>query len=68
VREGGVGVLQIGDHDEPVVRVEVRDTPVLDDGGETSHVVTEDGEETAHAEEEGVRDEDLLAVTLVEDE
>jgi hypothetical protein len=68
VGKGRVGVLKVRDHDEPVVRVEVRDTPVLDDGREATHVVTENGEETAHAEEESVGDEDLLAVTGVEDE
>jgi hypothetical protein len=51
-----------------VIDHEVGDKVVLSDGRDASGVVTESGEEGAHGKEGGIRDEDLLAVTSVEDE
>lgn len=47
---------------------EVGDTVVLDDFSEASHLLSEEGEEGEHADEEGVRDENIRAVTSVENE
>lgn len=68
VRELRVGVLKVGDHDEPVVDSEVRNTVVLDDFSEPSHLLSEKGEEGEHADKESVRDENVGTVTSVEDE
>lgn len=68
VRKGRVGVLKVGDHDEPVVDGEVGDTVVLDNFSKTSHFLTEEGEESEHSDEESIRDEDIHAVTSVENE
>lgn len=68
VRQRRVGVLEVGDHDEPVVDAEVRDEVVLDDAGEATVEVAEEGDERDHADEESVREENLGAVALVEDE
>jgi hypothetical protein len=68
VRKGRIGVLKVGDHDEPVVDGEVGDTVVLDNFSETSHFLTEEGEESEHSDEESIRDEDIHAVTSVENE
>lgn len=68
VRELGVGVLKVGDHDEPVVDGEVRNTVVLDDFSETSHLLSKEGEEGEHSNEESVGNENVGTVTSVEDE
>jgi hypothetical protein len=68
VRKRGVGVLKERNHNEPVVREEVGNSIVLDDVSETADVVTEDGESSEGEDEEEVGEEDLVTVTLVEDD
>lgn len=68
VRKLRVGVLKVGDHDEPVVDSEVRNTVVLDDFSETAHLLSEEGEEGEHSDEESVGNENVGTVTSVEDE
>jgi hypothetical protein len=61
-------VLKERNHNEPVVREEVGNSIVLDDVSETADVVTEDGESSEGEDEEEVGEEDLVTVTLVEDD
>ncbi|KAI3480672.1 hypothetical protein L1887_57149 [Cichorium endivia] len=69
VGEGGVGVLEVGDHDEPVVAEEVGDNIVAEHVGETALGKHAPGSERAESSSDAdVRDDDLRAVTLVKDD
>lgn len=65
VGHGGVGVVEVGEHDDPVVREQVRDEVVLDKGRDRG-VVGPDGEEGDPREEADVGDNDASAVGLAE--
>lgn len=62
----GVGVVQVREHDDPVVREDVRDEVVLDERGERS-VVRPDGKEGRPRGEADVRDDDGDAVGSAEE-
>ena len=57
----------VTDHDEPMVDGEVGDTVVLDERG-NAVVVTKDGERSQNNGESSVGEEDLIAVSGVEEE
>lgn len=69
VRKGRVGVLEVSDHDEPVVAPEVGDDVVTEDVRKATLGEHAPGGESAESSSDtNVRDDDLVAVTLVKDD
>jgi hypothetical protein len=68
LQQGESEEIKINPETYPVVDGEVRDTVVLDDFSETSHLLTKDGEEGEHADEESIGNEHIGSVTGVENE
>jgi hypothetical protein len=67
VGEDGVGVLEVGDEDEPVVDVEVRDT-VDDEHLEEAPLDGPVGETGKDGKDTEVRDDDLGRLAVLEDD
>ena len=68
MRQHGVRVLQVGDHDDPVVDHQVRHNVELCRAAEPVVVVPEHADERDHRQQRHVREEHLASVARVEDE
>lgn len=66
VGHGGIGVVQKGEHDDPVVGEEVRDEVVLGEGGDRG-VVGPNGKESHPGGETDVSNDDWNTVRLAEE-
>lgn len=65
VRHRRVGVVKVGEHDDPVVREQVWDRVEFGHSGEVGGFDPV-GDDTAHSEKSNVRGDDLLPLLLLE--
>ena len=63
---GGIGVVEVSQHNDPVVGQQVRDGIVFDDGGEVGHL-NPLVDHSSHGDETNIGGDDLPVVLLLEE-